>query len=114
MQSDNAYILALAANALAAYDPKDDSTLEVLHRLDKMKKDKPDWRLLYMRGVSLELSRGRIVALLGANGAGKTTTLKAVSNLLEAERGAVTKGSILFQGMRVDRLSPSELVRLPV
>jgi branched-chain amino acid transport system ATP-binding protein len=70
-----------------------------------------DHVILVLRGVSLELPRGRIVALLGANGAGKTTTLKAVSNLLSAERGAVTKGSILFDGVRVDRLTPSELVR---
>ena len=70
-----------------------------------------DHVILVLRGVSLELPRGRIVALLGANGAGKTTSLKAVSNLLEAERGAVTKGSITFDGARVDRLSPSELVR---
>lgn len=70
-----------------------------------------DHVILVLRGVSLELPRGRIVALLGANGAGKTTTLKAVSNLLTAERGAVTKGSIVFGGVRVDSLTPSELVR---
>ena len=70
-----------------------------------------DHVILVLRGVSMELPRGRIVALLGANGAGKTTTLKAVSNLLGAERGAVTKGSILVDGVRVDRLTPSELVR---
>ena len=70
-----------------------------------------DHVILVLRGVSLELPRGWIVALLGANGAGKTTTLKAVSNLLGTERGAVTKGSILFDGVRVDRLTPSELVR---
>ena len=70
-----------------------------------------DHVILVLRGVSLELTRGQIVALLGANGAGKTTTLKAVSNLLEAERGAVTKGSITFDGARVDQLSPSALVR---
>ena len=70
-----------------------------------------DHVILVLRGVSLELPRGRIVALLGANGAGKTTTLKAVSNLLAAERGAVTKGTIVFDGVRVDRLTPSELVR---
>ena len=70
-----------------------------------------DHVILVLRGVSLELPRGRIVALLGGNGAGKTTTLKAVSNLLAAERGVVTKGSILFAGARVDRLTPSELVR---
>jgi branched-chain amino acid transport system ATP-binding protein len=54
---------------------------------------------------------GAIVALLGANGAGKTTTLKAISRLLRAERGEVTKGVIRFRGERTDRLSPSELVR---
>jgi branched-chain amino acid transport system ATP-binding protein len=61
--------------------------------------------------VSLQVPDGRIVALLGANGAGKTTTLKAISNLLRAERGEVTKGSIIYHGERVDRLNPSELVR---
>jgi branched-chain amino acid transport system ATP-binding protein len=55
--------------------------------------------------------KGRIVALLGANGAGKTTTLKAISNLLSAERGDVTKGTIEFEGKRVDKLTPNELVR---
>jgi len=70
-----------------------------------------DHVILVLRGVSLELPRGKIVALLGANGAGKTTTLKAVSNLLAAERGDVTKGSIVFEGVRVDQLTPSELVR---
>jgi branched-chain amino acid transport system ATP-binding protein len=70
-----------------------------------------DHVILVLRGVSLELPRGKIVALLGANGAGKTTTLKAVSNLLAAERGDVTKGSIVFDGVRVDQLTPSELVR---
>ena len=67
--------------------------------------------ILVLKGVSLGVPRGGIVALLGANGAGKTTTLKAVSNLLRAERGDVTKGSIEFKGTRIDRLSPSELVR---
>jgi branched-chain amino acid transport system ATP-binding protein len=67
--------------------------------------------ILVLKGVSLEVPRSGIVALLGANGAGKTTTLKAVSNLLHAERGEVTKGSILFDGVEVQSLSPSELVR---
>ena len=67
--------------------------------------------ILVLKGVSLTVPQGGIVALLGANGAGKTTTLKAISNLLHAERGEVTKGSIEFEGERVDKLSPNELVR---
>ncbi|HLI14177.1 MAG TPA: ABC transporter ATP-binding protein [Alphaproteobacteria bacterium] len=70
-----------------------------------------DHVILVLKGVSLEVPEGGIVALLGANGAGKTTTLKAISNLLRAERGDVTKGSITFRGERVDRLSPNDLVR---
>jgi branched-chain amino acid transport system ATP-binding protein len=67
--------------------------------------------ILVLKGVSLQVPEGGIVALLGANGAGKTTTLKAVSNLLAAERGEVTKGTITFRGERVDRLNPSQLVK---
>jgi len=67
--------------------------------------------ILVLKGVSLEVKEGGIVALLGANGAGKTTTLKAISNLLGAERGVVTKGSIEFRGTRVDSLTPAQLVR---
>ncbi len=70
-----------------------------------------DHVILVLKGVSLEVPRGGIVALLGANGAGKTTTLKAISNLLHAERGDVTKGSIEFDGNEVQDLSPNELVR---
>jgi branched-chain amino acid transport system ATP-binding protein len=70
-----------------------------------------DHVILVLKGVSLEVPRGGIVALLGANGAGKTTTLKAVSNLLRAERGDVTKGSIELSGQRVDRLTPNQLVK---
>jgi branched-chain amino acid transport system ATP-binding protein len=70
-----------------------------------------DHVILVLKGVSLEVGEGSIVALLGANGAGKTTTLKAISNLLASERGEVTKGSVEFRGHRVDRLNPSELVR---
>ena len=73
-----------------------------------------DHVILVLKGVSLAVERGRIVALLGANGAGKTTTLKAISNLLRAERGEVTKGTVEFDGKRVDRLTPNELVRLGV
>ena len=67
--------------------------------------------ILVLKGVSLSVPKGAIVALLGANGAGKTTTLKAISNLLHAERGDVTKGSILFEGTEVHALSPNVLVR---
>src|SRR3954466_8063883 len=70
-----------------------------------------DHVILVLRGVSLEVPQGKIVALLGANGAGKTTTLKAISNLLGAERGAVTKGQIVFRGERIDQLNPSALVK---
>ncbi|MBV8744976.1 MAG: ABC transporter ATP-binding protein [Xanthobacteraceae bacterium] len=70
-----------------------------------------DHVILVLKGVSLDVPRGQIVALLGANGAGKTTTLKAISNLLHAERGEVTKGSITFNGTQVEALSPNELVR---
>ena len=70
-----------------------------------------DHVILVLKGVSLEVQEGKIVALLGANGAGKSTTLKSISNLLRAERGDVTKGSIEFRGQRIDRLNPSELVK---
>jgi len=70
-----------------------------------------DHVILVLKGVSLQVPKGGIVALLGANGAGKTTTLKAVSNLLQAERGEVTKGSIEFEGKQIQALSPNVLVR---
>jgi branched-chain amino acid transport system ATP-binding protein len=70
-----------------------------------------DHVILVLKGVSLSVPQGGITALLGANGAGKTTTLKAISNLLHAERGAVTKGNILFEGNEIQSLSPNELVR---
>jgi branched-chain amino acid transport system ATP-binding protein len=70
-----------------------------------------DHVILVLKGVSLEVARGGIVALLGANGAGKSTTLKAISNLLHAERGEVTKGSIVFDGEEVKARAPNELVR---
>ena len=67
--------------------------------------------ILVLKGVSLTLSKGSIVALLGGNGAGKTTTLKAISNLLHSERGEVTKGSITYRNEKIDNLNPSELVK---
>src|SRR3954465_13173408 len=67
--------------------------------------------ILVLKGVSLQVREGGIVALLGGNGAGKTTTLRAVSNLLKGERGEVTKGSIELRGERIENLSPSELVQ---
>ena len=70
-----------------------------------------DHVILVLKGVSLAVPQGKIVALLGANGAGKSTTLKAISNLLSAERGDVTKGSIEYNGERVDRLTPNDLVK---
>jgi len=73
-----------------------------------------DHVILVLKGVSLTVPEGGIVALLGANGAGKTTTLKAISNLLRAERGDVTKGTIEFRGARVEKLTPNDLVRMGV
>src|SRR3974377_464941 len=70
-----------------------------------------DHVILVLKGVSLDVPKGGIVALLGANGAGKTTTLKAISNLLRAERGEVTKGTITFDGTEVHALTANELVR---
>lgn len=67
--------------------------------------------ILVLKGVSLTVPQGDIVALLGANGAGKTTTLRAISNLLKAERGEVTKGDILYQGERIEHLTPADLVK---
>ncbi len=87
---------ALAENAILSVN-----NIEVIY----------DHVILVLKGVSLTVPNGGIVALLGANGAGKTTTLKAISNLLRAERGEVTKGSIEFEGERVDRMTPNELVR---
>ena len=70
-----------------------------------------DHVILVLKGVSLEVPEQGIVALLGANGAGKSTTLKAISTLLRAERGDITKGSIEFEGNRIDKLSSAELVK---
>ena len=67
--------------------------------------------ILVLKGVSLSVPEGAIVALLGANGAGKSTTLKAISGLLRTERGEVTKGAIEFQGKAIHRQNPSEVVK---
>jgi branched-chain amino acid transport system ATP-binding protein len=67
--------------------------------------------ILVLKGVSLAVPEGGIVALLGANGAGKSTTLKSISTLLRVERGEVTKGSITYRGERIDQLSANDLVR---
>jgi branched-chain amino acid transport system ATP-binding protein len=66
--------------------------------------------ILVLKGVSLQVPEGGIVALLGGNGAGKTTTLRAISNLLEGERGEVTKGAIELRGERIEKLTPADLV----
>lgn len=67
--------------------------------------------ILVLKGLSMEVGEGQIVALLGSNGAGKSTTLKAISGLLKPEDGAVTDGEVLFQGRRIDKLDAAEIVR---
>jgi branched-chain amino acid transport system ATP-binding protein len=66
--------------------------------------------ILVLKGVSLQVPEGGVVALLGGNGAGKTTTLRAVSNLLAGERGEVTKGSIEYQRERIEKMTPAQMV----
>ena len=85
----------------------DTSTMLVVNNIEVIY----DHVILVLKGVSLEVPEQGIVALLGANGAGKSTTLKAISNLLRAERGDITKGSISFQGERIDTLTCSDLVQ---
>ncbi|MEM7115189.1 MAG: ABC transporter ATP-binding protein [Chloroflexota bacterium] len=70
--------------------------------------------ILVLRGVSLEVPDGEIVSLLGANGAGKSTTLKAISGLLRTQEGEVTRGSIEWNGQRIDHMTPDEIVRLGI
>lgn len=70
--------------------------------------------ILVLRGVTLAVGDGQIVSLLGANGAGKSTTLKAISGLLHSQRGAVTRGSIEFDGQRIDNLTPDDIVQLGI
>src|SRR6201989_1581942 len=67
--------------------------------------------ILVLRGLSLDVAQGSIVALLGANGAGKSTTLKAISGLLKTEDGEVTRGEIMFDGERIDGIDPDKIVR---
>ena len=100
----NATAAASAAPSAAASTVLAVNNIEVIY----------DHVILVLKGVSLTVPEGGIVALLGANGAGKSTTLKAISNLLAAERGDVTKGSIEFRGTRVDKLTANELVRMGV
>ena len=100
----NATAAASAAPSAAASTVLAVNNIEVIY----------DHVILVLKGVSLTVPEGGIVALLGANGAGKSTTLKAISNLLAAERGDVTKGSIEFRGTRVDKLTANGLVRMGV
>lgn len=67
--------------------------------------------ILVLKGVSIEVPEGKIIAVLGANGAGKTTTLKAISGVLHTELGEVTDGSIEFEGVRIDRMDPEQIVK---
>jgi branched-chain amino acid transport system ATP-binding protein len=90
-----------AASAAAAQPVLAVKNIEVIY----------DHVILVLRGVSLEVPEGKIVALLGGNGAGKSTTLKSISTLLASERGEVTKGSIEFRSQRTDKSTPGELVR---
>src|SRR2546422_4950059 len=70
-----------------------------------------DRTILVLRGISLEVPDGQIVALLGSNGAGKSTTLKTISGILRPERGAVTAGSVEFNGVRIDHWEPADIVK---
>jgi branched-chain amino acid transport system ATP-binding protein len=93
--------MTLAAQSTAPVNVLDVANIEVIY----------NHVILVLKGVSLAVPDGAIVALLGANGAGKSTTLKAISNLLLSERGQVTKGRIHYRGERVDGLTPNDLVR---
>ena len=92
--------LSAASGAAAAAPLLDVNGIEVIY----------NHVILVLKGVSLQVPEGKIVALMGGNGAGKTTTLRAVSNLLSGERGAVTKGSIALRGERIERLGTSAMV----
>ncbi|GAB2860036.1 ABC transporter ATP-binding protein [Pseudoduganella ginsengisoli] len=99
MNTATAQETAAAANAVQPYLSV--NNVEVIY----------DHVILVLKGVSLQVPQGKIVALLGANGAGKSTTLKTISTLLRGERGDVTKGEVTFKGERVDQLTPNELVK---
>jgi branched-chain amino acid transport system ATP-binding protein len=90
-----------AGRGLAAVNVIDVANIEVIY----------NHVILVLKGVSLSVPQGSIVALLGGNGAGKSTTLKAISNLLRTERGEVTKGRVMCRGERVDGMTPSDLVQ---
>ena len=94
-------------NTAAAADTQSAAPYLVINNIEVIY----DHVILVLKGLSMEVPKGGIVALLGANGAGKSTTLKSISNLLRAERGDVTKGSIEFKGNRVDQMTPNELVK---
>jgi branched-chain amino acid transport system ATP-binding protein len=96
-----------SANAQAAAERPADAPLLEVNNIEVIY----DHVILVLKGVSLAVPEGGVVALLGANGAGKSTTLKAISNLLGAERGDVTKGSIVYKDENVHSLNPSELVK---
>ncbi len=99
-----------AENTARGGDAESAAAPEVLLRLDAVEVVY-DHVISVLRGVSIAVPEGAIVALLGPNGAGKTTTLKAISNLLRVERGDITGGQIHFRGERIDRLAPGDLVR---
>src|SRR5690349_14882075 len=103
-------VMALATEAKTAEPKPSPDAAENILRVNNIEVIY-DHVILVLKGVSLDVPRGGIVALLGANGAGKTTTLKAISSLLHSERGEVTKGSITFDGEVVQARSPNELVR---
>ena len=96
-----------SASAQAAAEATAEAPLLELNNIEVIY----DHVILVLKGVSLAVPEGGVVALLGANGAGKSTTLKAISNLLGAERGDVTKGNIVYRGEKIHALNPSELVK---
>src|ERR1700752_4981289 len=101
------FVMTAAAQTSATAVPAAAANILIINNIEVIY----DHVILVLKGVSLDVPRGGITALLGANGAGKTTTLKAISNLLHSERGEVTKGAILFDGEEVQSLSPNDLVR---